>query len=187
VWSIWGYIGKERVFVVTLCVDPLQSPGKKHISAIAFGLLESSIVEDRRTKVSVARGIPATPWVSLPDTPSAMDEHFVESASVRLVCWFVPQMPLAENAGGITGGLKDLRNGYRFWTHPFSFEDRMGNAGAKLVPPGQQSATGWGAGWADVEISEAETFSGKSVDMRSFENRVAGKAQVAISLIVGHD
>jgi hypothetical protein len=91
-----------------------------------------------RIEITISGRIAATAGITLADSSSAMNEHFIEPAPARLIFGLVPKMPFPEDAGGITGGLKQLSQGHSLEAHAFAFGYGVGHAGTKLVPASHQ-------------------------------------------------
>ena len=68
----------------------------------ALGFDEGTVVTNDGIKVFVAGRIGATAVVGLADTARAMNKGFIKTAFVRLVRFFIAEMPFAEDAGGVT-------------------------------------------------------------------------------------
>src|SRR6185295_15867134 len=94
---------------------------EKDIGAIAFGFFKVAVVENGGIKVRVARRIAATAGVSLANAARAVNEYFIKTAPAWLIGGFIAKMPLAENAGGVSGAFQHLRECDRFWRQTFSF------------------------------------------------------------------
>src|SRR5262249_54213613 len=123
--------------------------------------------------------------VTLPDAAGAVDEHLVEAALVRPVVGLVAEVPLAEDAGRVTGRLQHLGHGRRLERQPLALVDRVRNAVLELVPAGQQGRSRRGAGRADMEVGEAHALVVQAVEVRRPEDRVTVARQVAVTLVVG--
>jgi hypothetical protein len=164
----------------------VQRLREENVGAITFGLFEPAVVPDGGVKIGVARRVAATARVGLPDAARAVDEHFIESAPVGLISVFVAQMPLAENTRGVAGGLQHLRQRHRFEAQPLALVDGVRDAGAEFVAARHQRGAGGRASRADVEIGETDALPGERIQVRGFENRIPGKTQIAVTLVIGH-
>lgn len=65
---------------------------------------------DRRIEILVVRRVTATADVGLADAAGTVDEDFVEAAIVRLIRFFVAEMPLAEDPRRVAGRLEHLHS-----------------------------------------------------------------------------
>src|SRR5207249_4218887 len=83
---------------IELVVHPFDGMPEENIGAIAAGLYEFAIVQDRRIEIAVAPRIAARAGIGLPDPAAAVDESFVEAAAARLVRRFIAEVPFPENA-----------------------------------------------------------------------------------------
>src|SRR5437870_7895717 len=112
-----------------------------------------------------------------------MNEDLVEPASAWLIGVLIPEMPLAENSRPIAGGFQHLGDGRRLEAHPFALEDCVRDTGSKFMPTGHQSTARRRTSWADVEVGETDTLFGEGVDVWGMDDRVAGPAEIAVSLV----
>ncbi len=117
-------------------MNPVERALEEDVGAETPGLDERAVVQDHRVEVRVARRVAATAGVGLADPASPVDEDLVEAASVGLVCLFIAEVPLAEDAGGVARILEHLDDRGRVETEPLAFVDRVRYARAKFVPPG---------------------------------------------------
>ena len=81
---------------------------EEDVGAVALGLLEGAVVEDGGVEVGVVGGVAAGAGVGLADAARAVDEDLVEAAVLGLIGGLVAEVPLAEDAGGVAGGLEVL-------------------------------------------------------------------------------
>ena len=116
-----------------------------------------------------------------------MDENLVESAVFRAVGFLVTEVPFAEDAGGVAGGLENLGQGDSFQGHPFPLEDGVGDAVLELVPAAEHGGTGWGAGRAEVKLGEKQALLLERIDSRRLHDGSAKTGVVAVADVVGHD
>src|SRR5207302_1028813 len=155
-----------------------------HVCAVAFGLVELAVVQDGRVEVGVAGRVAATAGESLTDTAGAVDEHLLEAAFVGPVVGLVAQVPFAEDAGRVARRSEYLSKGSGAERQAFTFEDGVGDAIAEFMTAGHQRRARGRAGWADVEVGEANTLTVKPVEVGCLQNRVAVTGQVAITLVI---
>ena len=142
---------------------------------------------DRGIEIAVCRNISATAGISLANATTAMNEHLIEAALVWLIRILVTEMPFAEDAGRVAGGLEHLRERHSRQTHTLALENRVGDSALELVGSGHQCATGWRAGRADVKIREADSFIVHPIHLRRLHNGVTGAGKIPVTLIVVED
>ena len=123
-------------------LDPSHSRGKKEVSAVAFSFHKGAVVADRGIKVFVSGDVGTGALVSLPDTSSTVDKDFIESALVGLVGFFITEMPLAENSGGVAGRFQNLGKYRGIKRHALAFEDGVCDAILKRMASRHESGTG---------------------------------------------
>ena len=167
-------------------LDPAQGGGEEEVGAEALRLHEGAVVADDRVEVLVARRIGAAAVVGLADAAGAVDEGLVEAALVRLVGFLVAEVPLAEDAGGVAGGLEDLRQDGGVERHALAFEDRVRDAVLHRVPAGHQGRAGRRAGRADQEAGEASARVVQLVEIRRLDPRMPMPSDRRVALVVGH-
>ena len=108
--SIGRQIDEKRRFAL-LRIDPFHGLPEKHVGAIARGLFEFSVMENRGAEIGVAGSIAATARIRLPDSAAAVDEHFIEPAAVGLIFGLIAEVPFAEDGGGVAGAFQHLGDG----------------------------------------------------------------------------
>src|SRR5689334_15264636 len=96
------------------------------------------VVPDRRIEIAVIRSVAATAGIGLANSAATVDIDFLEAATVREVRIFVAEVPFAENASGVTGVAQEFGDGTGLQAKPLAFENRVGDAGTKLVLAGHQ-------------------------------------------------
>ncbi len=119
-----------------LRLDPAFGLAEKDVGAVAGGLDEPVVVQDDRVEVVVARSVAAAARIALADAAAAVDELLVEAATDRLEGRLVAQVPLAEDAGAVAGGLQDARDGHGLRIEALALEDGVGDAVAEFVTAG---------------------------------------------------
>ena len=144
-------------------------------------------MQDRGVEIRVARRVAAGAGIDLPDAARAVDEDLVKAAPVGLILGLVAQMPLAENAGGVAGGLEHLRQRGGLQREPLALEDRVGDAVLELVPAGHQRAARRRARGADMEVREPHALGMQLVEVGRLEHGIAMRGDVAVALVVGED
>src|SRR5262249_7379112 len=123
VWGVGGEVTEERLAFPLDRVDPPGRLLEEDVGAVAAGPGEPAVVENGRVEVGVARGIAATAGVGLADAAGTVDEHLVESAVAGPPVRFITQVPLAEDAGRVPGGLQHLGEGGRPGGKPLPLKD----------------------------------------------------------------
>ena len=179
--GVEGSLGRGFAF------DPLRGLGEELIGAIASSLHELTVMEDRRAVIGVTRNVAAAARIALADAAGAMDEDFVEATLIRLIFGFVAEVPLAKDAGAITGLLELLGQRGGAQGHPLTFQDGVGDAVLELVTTGEQGAARRGAGRRDLEIGETDALRPELIQVRGLEDRVPVGADVAVTLVIGQD
>jgi hypothetical protein len=183
---IAGEVSKEGLAPLLL-FDPLGRLAKKHVSAIALRLFEATVVEDGGVKIGVARGIAAGTRIGLSNTSTTMNENLVKSTVVRAIGRFVSEMPLAKDAGRVTGRLEDLcqRDGVK--REAFTLENGVSDAVLEFVPAREERSAGGGTGRTHMKIGESNAFVMKPIDIGRFENRVPMTRHISVALVVCED
>ncbi len=131
------------------------------------------------------------------------DDRFVESALLRVVRPILAEVPLAEEGGGVTGGLEGLRERDLLERQPchvvhrpersalpveaIDVADRV-HPGPRPVLTAHEGGPGWLAiGPAGVAAGEADALGGEPVDAGTLIVPAAVAGQVGITQIVGQD
>ncbi len=134
-------------------------------------------------------------------------EVFVKAAVEGVVLVLVAEVPFAEGAGGVAGGLEALCDGGLAGGqaeavnvglgHPFSADfapllDLVAegelDAGALLPAPGHETDAGGGAdGGVGVEVGELHALGGEAVYVRGADVFGAGAAEVAVAHVIHED
>ena len=95
------------------------------------------------------------------------------------------EVPLAEVAGGVTGFLQGLGDGFFLEAEGVAVAE---DAGALVGAAGEDGGAGGGAdGVGGVEAVEAEAVGGHGVEVRGLQNGVAAVAGLAPAHVIGHD
>ena len=144
-------------------------------------------MQDGGVEILVAGSIAATARVALPDAARAVDEHLGEAASAGPILRFIAEVPLAEDARGVAGGLEHLRERRGLQREPLALEDRVSDAVLELVAAGEERAARGRARGADVEVREAHALGVETVHVRGLEHGVAVGGDVAVALVVGEE
>ncbi len=99
----------------------------------------------------------------------------------------VAQVPLAENAGLISGFREHLGSGHLARIHHRAAEECVDDASAVVVAARHEARPRGRAHRANLELRELHAFAGDAVHGRGVEVRIAVQGEVAIALIVGND
>jgi hypothetical protein len=185
--GVGGDVGKEGLAGAALGVHPFGGLTVEHVGAIAAGLDELPVVQDRGIKILVAGRVAARAGKDLPDAAPAVDEHFVKAARGGQILFFIAEMPLAEDAGGVTRIAEHLSESDGLWCEAFAFEDGVGDAVLELVAAGEEGGAGRGTGGADVKILKAHALGAEAVEVGRLEDGVAVGGDVAVALVVGEE
>lgn len=111
-WAVRGVegdVGEERFARNAAGVHPLDGLIEEEVGAIAFGLLELSVVPERWVNVGIVRRVATRSGKSLTDAAAAVDVNFVETTILWTISLLIAEMPFAENARGVAGGFEHLR------------------------------------------------------------------------------
>jgi len=185
--AVGRQIAEEGLLLVAAAVDPVERRAEEHVGAVALGPHELTVAADRGIEIGVARGVAAAAGKALPDPAAAVDEDPVESPLPGLIRVLVAQVPFAEDARRVAGRTPEqLRQRDRGLREPLPLEDRMADAGAELVPTGQERRPRGGAGGADVKLGEPHRLLAKPIEVRRLDHPVAVGGDVAVALVVGH-
>ncbi len=142
---------------------------------------------DDGVEVFVAGGVGAGAVIGLADPTRAVDEGFVEAALVGLVGILVAEVPLPEDARGVTRGFEDLGKNGGVEGHALALEDGVGYAILQRVPPGHDGRASGRAGGTHEETGEAHAGVIKLVEVGGADPRVAVLPDRPVALVVGHD
>src|SRR5690606_36360098 len=107
-----------------------------------------------------------TAIVRLPDAPCPVDEYFLKPAVVRLVGFFVAQMPFAEDPGDIAGPAQYLSQGYGVERHPLPFQDRMRHAVGKLMASAHDGRSCRRTGGAHMKVIQPRADAIQPIEVR---------------------
>src|SRR5256885_2344597 len=102
----------------------------------------------------------------------------------------MPQVPFAENRGGVAALFDQLGDGHLVEVQPVPrvWAKRPGNANAIGIAAGQQGRARRGADrLRHVEIREPPPLARQAVEVRGFESACAIGSDVGVALIVGED
>ena len=184
---VGGDVGEEGLVLVFRFLDPAHGGGEEEVGTVAFGFHEGTVVADDGVKVFVLRSVGAGAVVGLPNSTRSVNEDFVEAALVGLVFFFVAEVPLAENAGSVSGGFKDLWKNGGVESHALALENGVGDAILHGVPTGHDACAGGRTSWADEETGKARALFVVLVEIGCLDPGVAMFPDGSIALVVGHD
>ena len=131
-------VGEERLVAFLDLLDPAERRREEQVRAEPLRFHERSVVTDHWIEILVARRIRATAGIGLTNSASTVNERFVESPLVRLIRLFIAQMPFSENAAGVTGLLKHLRQRGRVQRHALTLEDCVSHPVPHRMPTGHE-------------------------------------------------
>ena len=164
---------EERLIRACHRLDPLDPGSEEQIGAVAAPLHELAILTEDRVDVAVSRHVATTARKTLPDPSGTVDDAAIEASLVWLISRLVPEVPLAEDAGGVAGSAEQLREGRRRQGEPLPLVDRVGDARTKLMPSREKRRACRGTGGADVILGEPHTLAPQPVEIRGLEDGVA--------------
>ena len=183
--SVGGDVCEERRLVILLCLYPTKCCGEKQISAKALGFHKRSVVANDRVKILVARRIGAAALVGLANSTGTMDERLIKPTRVRLVGFFITQMPFAEDTAGVAGLLKYLREDRCLKGHAFAFKDGVRHAVFHRVPTGHDGTTRGRTRRTYKKPCEARAGVIKLIEIRRANPWMAVPTNGAVALIIG--
>ena len=97
------------------------------------------------------------------------------------------EVPLAEEAGDITGIAQDAGQQRQADVRHSPAVAGVGDAGVAFLHPGHERGAGGRAARADAEVGHAHRFGVKPVHVRRFQNGMTVRADVAVALVVGEE
>ena len=100
---ISGHPGEERPLGGGFAFDPPSRLGEELIGAVAGGLHELTIMQNRWPVIGILRHVTTTPRITLTDATRAMNKHFAKAALVRLILGLIAEVPFAEDTGSVAG------------------------------------------------------------------------------------
>ena len=155
---------------------------EKYIRAEPFEFFRGAIAEIRVIEIGIIPEIRR-----LPDPATGVAHDVLKSAIFGAVGISVTQMPLAEHARGITIVSEDIAHRDGPESQHGATHDRVPRSRPVRVMSTQQSAAGRRAGRTDMIIGESHTFLGQPIDGRCFQVGITRAAQVAVTLVIGHN
>ena len=162
---------------------------EKYIGTESFGLNEFSIVADDGVEISILTigwSIGATAGIGLPHAAGAMNKSVGKSTIVRLIGFFISQVPFSENPGGVSRVMKRFSQRDGIERHTFTFEDGMSHSVFEFVATGHDGRSSWCASWADVEVAKAKALCVEPVDVWCTKDLISQTRQIAFALVIGH-
>jgi len=103
-------------------------------------------VSDDRIEVGVVGNICAAAVIGLADTAGSMNEHFIETATMWLVRFFVSQVPFPKDAGFVADGLQGLGQRDGVQRHSLAFKNGVSDPVSHRVSAGHQGRASRAAG-----------------------------------------
>jgi len=172
VGGVVGQVAEEGSVVVVL--DEGECGVGEDVGDVAFGLDRFAVLFDGSVEV-VFPGA------------TAEAEEFVEAAVVGVVWAVLAVVPLAEAAGGVSGGGQGVGDGDFIEPHDFFAVGDPGGAGAEIPSAGEEAGSGGGAHGADEEAVELGSRGSELVHGGRVDFVVTVGSEVAPALVVSHD
>ena len=178
------HVGEERPALPGGLLHELERGVEVDVRAVAGRLLAVSVAKQHRVRVPA---LAAGRVGGLADAAAAVNQALLEALVHRAHRVGVAQVPLAEDAGGVAGVPELLGDGDLLRLHHRPADVGVDGAGAVVVAARHQRGARRRADRADVEALDLSALRRQGVEVRRPEDRVAGEAEVAVALVVGHD
>ena len=114
-------------------------------------------------------------------------EELIKTACGRMVGPLAAVMPFSKGPGGVSGGLKGIREGFFCEVQPFPARGDAAHTAARVVASGEHFGTGRGADRANEKVLKGYSGAGNAINVWRTDLGVAGVAEVSPAGIIGKE